>query len=80
MNDKEAIEMMKRASAEIRELRHQIDRLAPKAHAYEVITQILGLLPQRSQGYSEDLAYTLDRRIEELMKGDERPTPEGEPQ
>lgn len=68
MNDKEAIEMMQRCSSEIKELRATIDRLAPKAHAYDQLSVVLGLLPQKSQGYGEDLAWTLDKRIGELKK------------
>ena len=70
MNDNEAIQMMKRASAEIKDLRRQIDRLAPKAHAYDNLSAVLRLLPQPSQGYGEDVAFLLDRRIEEIMKAE----------
>lgn len=70
MNDKEAVEMMKRASAEIKDLRRQINRLAPKAHAYDNLSAVLRLLPQQGQGYSEDVAFLLDRRIEEILKAE----------
>lgn len=66
MNDKEAIEMMKRASEEIKSLRRTIDHLAPKADAYDAIRQMQDLMPRRSQGMGEDVAWLLDRRIKEL--------------
>lgn len=74
MNDQEAIQMMKRASAEIKDLRAQIDRLTPKAHAYDSLSAVLRLLPQPSQGYGEDVAYMLDRRIKEMI--DTQPKPD----
>lgn len=67
MNDQEAVEMMKRASAEIKDLRQRIDQLAPKAHAYDSLSAVLRLLPQPLQGYGEDVAYLLDRRIKEIL-------------
>lgn len=67
MNEQEAIEMMKRASAEIKALRRRIEALEPKADAYDNIAAVLRLLPRPSVGMSEDLAWRLDRRVEELM-------------
>jgi hypothetical protein len=66
MRDSEAIQMMKRASDEIKTLRRTIDQLAPKADAYDAIRQIQDLMPRRTQGMSEDVAWLLDRRIKEL--------------
>lgn len=66
MNDKEAIEMMKRASGEIKSLRSHIERLQPKADAYDNMGRILALLPQPSRGMGEDVAWMLDKRIREL--------------
>lgn len=62
----EAIEMMNRCKHEIIGLRVEIERLRPKAHAYESITAILRLLPQPSVGASEDMVWLLDKRIREL--------------
>ena len=67
MDEIEAIEMMKRASEEIKSLRRTIDQLAPKADAYDAIRQLQDLMPRRSQGMSEDVAWLLDRRIKELQ-------------
>lgn len=76
MPGNEAIEMMKRAAGEIRELRATIERLKPKAHAYDQLSAVLGLLPQPSQGYGEDVAWMLDKRIAELEKARKpEPTP-----
>jgi hypothetical protein len=66
MNDKEAIEMMRRASDEIKTLRRTIEQLAPKADAYDAIRQMQDMMPRRTQGYGEDVAYLLDRRIKEI--------------
>lgn len=68
----EAIEMMNRCKQEVISLRGEIDRLRPKAEAYDSIKAILRLLPQPSVGMGEDLVWTLNRRISELT-----PTPEG---
>lgn len=66
MSAPEQIEMMRRVSSEIKALRSEIDRLAPKADAYEKLSQVLALLPRPSQGYGEDVAWTLDKRIAEI--------------
>lgn len=66
MNDKEAIEMMQRCKHEIMDLRREIDRLRPKAEAYESVAQVLALLPQQSRGMSEDMVWALDKRIREI--------------
>lgn len=66
MNDKEAVQMMRRASDEIKTLRRTIEQLAPKADAYDAIRQMQDMMPRRSQGFGEDVAYLLDRRIKEI--------------
>lgn len=71
MNDKEAIKMMQRCQEEIRTLRGVIDRLRPKADAYDNIAVVLRLLPQPSIGMGEDLIWTLDKRIRELTETDQ---------
>jgi hypothetical protein len=62
----EAIEMMYRCKHEIASLRAEIDRLAPKAHAYDSIASILRLMPQPSRGMGEDVLWVLEKRIREL--------------
>lgn len=62
----EAIEMMNRCKHEIMMLRAQIDRLQPKADAYDNLASVLRLLPQPSIGMSEDMVWILDKRIREL--------------
>jgi len=68
MNNREAIEMLRRTAGEIRDLRAHIDRLSPKAEAYEVIRTIAGMVPRPSMGGSPDLAWQLERRAQELEK------------
>jgi hypothetical protein len=66
MSNAEAIEMMNRCRREIVELRAVIDRLKPKADAYDNLTTVLRLLPQPSVGMSEDVVWVLEKRIREL--------------
>jgi hypothetical protein len=66
INNIEAAEMAERAASEIEQLRKENERLAPKAHAYDQLSIVLGLLPQQSQGFGVDLAWQLRRRAEEL--------------
>lgn len=64
----EAAEMAERAASEIESLRRINADLAPKAEAYEMISVILRLLPQPSQGYAEDMVWRLRTRAEELRQ------------
>lgn len=64
----EFIAMGRRASDEIKNLRARLDNLAPKAQAYDAINHILDLLPQRSMGEGEDIAWRIDQRIAELTR------------
>lgn len=66
MPNREALEMMNRCKQEIAGLRLTIDRLKPKADAYDNLATVLRLLPQPSVGMGEDLIWTLDKRIREL--------------
>lgn len=66
MTDAEAVEVMTRCKHEILQLRREIERLSPKAQAYDDIAAILRLLPRPSQGMGEDLAWMLERRIDSL--------------
>lgn len=66
ISNKEAIQMMNRCKSEIIGMRATIDRLTPKAEAYDNLVIVLGLLPQRSVGMGEDLVWVLDKRIREL--------------
>lgn len=68
MDDNEAIEMMSRCSTEIKDQRRQIELLKPNAEAFEVLKSVVGLMPTTSQGYGEDIAWRLDKRIEELKR------------
>ena len=66
MEDLDAKHMMQRCSEEIRSLRARIAHLEPKAHAYDTLSAVLGLLPRPSQCYGEDLAWRLDKEIAEI--------------
>lgn len=66
ISNKEAIDMMLRCKNEIVGLRATIDRLKPKADAYDNLAMVLGLLPRQSVGMGEDVVWTLDKRIREL--------------
>lgn len=67
MTNKDIIEMAQRCVEEIKMLRSAVDKLQPKAEAYDAITSILGLLPRPSQGYGEDLVWILNKQIQELQ-------------
>jgi hypothetical protein len=49
-------------------LRAQIDRLAPKADAYEKLSVVLNLLPKPSQSYGVDLAFMMEKEINKLRE------------
>jgi hypothetical protein len=70
LSKQEAIEMMELCKHEIADLRGVIGRLEPKAEAYDAIVKILSLIPGRSQGATEDLAWILAKRIRELKESD----------
>lgn len=67
MQDKEAIDMMHRCIEEIETQRRLVERLSPKAEAYEVIRDIVRMHPHMTQGYGEDLVWRLKKKIAELQ-------------
>lgn len=82
MKDQDAIHMMQRCREEIVSLRRQIDRLAPKAEAYDAMTAILGMIPRQAQGYGEDMVWRLEKEIAEIqhrMMEPEAPEPAPDP-
>ena len=66
ISNQEVIEMMNRCKQEIIGMRATIDRLKPKADAYDNLVVVLGLLPRPSIGMGEDLVWGIDKRIREL--------------
>jgi DNA repair ATPase RecN len=66
INKRDIQQMIQRVIEEISMLRKENERLKPLANAYISIQQILDLLPQRSQGYSEDIVWLLKKQSEEL--------------
>jgi hypothetical protein len=73
MHDKEVLDMMRRCVSDIKQLRAERDHLAPAAEAYGVIRDIMRLVPKPSQGYGEDIVWTLEKRIRELETADKEP-------
>lgn len=63
----EQAQMLSRCSTEIKDLRRQIDRLAPKAEAYDALLTVLNLLPKGNRSTGEDIAWLLDKRLSELQ-------------
>lgn len=68
MTPDEQISMMRRCAEEIRMLRGRIAELEPKAEAYTALVRIIGLLPQPPQAYSEDMAWRLEKAIEDIER------------
>lgn len=66
MTDKETAQMIEHCIGEIEALRAHVAELAPAASAYRSITKILGLLPEPSQGFGEDVVWRLRKHLEEL--------------
>lgn len=66
ISNREAIDMINRCKDEIITLRARIDRLQPKADAYDNLAIVLSLLPRQSVGMGEDVVWTLNKRIREL--------------
>ncbi len=67
IENREAIEMMNRCKHEIMNLRATIDRLQPKADAYDNLAIVLHLLPRQSVGMGDDLVWVLNKRMQELQ-------------
>ena len=67
-NKTNVAEMADAAANEIEQLRTRIAALEPKAHAYDTLAQVLGLLPRQSQGYGVDMAWQLRKRAKELRE------------
>lgn len=66
ISNKEAVDMMVRCKNEIIGLKAVIDRLRPKAEAYDNLAAVLRLLPQPGIGMGEDVVWILEKRIREL--------------
>ena len=67
MENKEAIDMMERCVIELENQRQVINRLQPNAEAYEVIRDIVRMVPKSSNSYGEDLVWRLKKKIHELQ-------------
>ena len=69
---KELVDICNRAASEIDEERNAAARLAPRAEAFDAIQQVLDLMPKRSRGAKEDLAWRLRNRARELLQDDKQ--------
>lgn len=78
MKTTEMIDLMSRCRDEIRHLRNIIDRLSPKAEAWDRMGVVLNMIPQRTGGMSEDLAWFLDQHINALQNKPQPVTEAGE--
>lgn len=76
MSNKEAIDMMLRCKNEIISLKATIDRLKPKADAYDNLAALIRMFPQPSIGMGEDVVWVLDKRIRELTPPKAEAAPE----
>lgn len=64
----EFIQMASRCLADIKELRARVAYLEPKAKAYDDLSQLLSLLPDRTtRTMAEDIVWRLEKRIAELQ-------------
>ncbi len=68
ISNREAVQMMARCKEEIKNLCAQIERLKPKADAYDNLAIVLNLLPRQSMSVGEDLVWVLDKRMRELAE------------
>lgn len=67
MEDREALDMMRRCRDDIKRLRDERDRLTVPAEAYGVIRDIVRMSYRgNSVGMGEDVLWTLEKRIREI--------------
>lgn len=66
MDDHQMQNLMQNCVEEITALRGQVRLLTPKADAFDALTQVLGMMPQPSQGYAPDLVWRLRTEIKGL--------------
>lgn len=68
------VDMGRRAASEIKYLRAQVEALRPKAEAYDLMSKVVHhSLPGAPQGYSEDIAWRIEREIEEVEADNAKP-------
>lgn len=68
MTPMEQVNMMQRCIEELRSLRAYTARLEPKAEAWDTLVKVIGMMPGKSQGYSEDIVFKLQKEIETIVK------------
>jgi hypothetical protein len=72
--ENEYISMMTTCAHEIKSLRRTVADLQPRAEAYDRLSAVIDMFPRRSVGMGEDLAWRLDKRVEELRTKREKET------
>lgn len=64
---REFVDMGRRAAEEIKMLRGRIASLQPKADAYDLLEKVVHhSLPGAQQGYGEDVAWRIEKAVEEV--------------
>lgn len=76
MQDTETLQLLRVCREEIVALRRQVDELMPRAEAFESIRQVLGMIPRASGGFSPDILWLLNKRIEEVQADSGKPEPQ----
>ena len=70
--------MLVRVISELEQRDRLIAELHPKADAYDKLSQVLDLMPKRSQGYGEDIVWSLKHELEKVRAEKAKPSPEVE--
>ena len=68
MDDYETLHLLHKCRDELRELRQANREMQPRAQAFEVIAQILDMMPRRTGGMAEDVVWHLDRAIMDMER------------
>lgn len=71
MHDKEALQMMKRVLAELKDKQAHIDYMSPRVEAYEMLCSVIRMNRSREMGATirnESIQYLLSDRIAKLEK------------
>lgn len=79
MDRPELLSLLRAGHDEIVMLRRKVEELEPKARAYEHISTLLDMIPQRnSQGYTVDVAWRIKQAVEGIVAEREAERQSGE--
>lgn len=70
MLDRNAMAMMQRCANEIKGLRGAVERLQPKAEAWDMMQQVLGFISRPTHGTGTDLVGQLEKEIAKIDNAD----------